>query len=146
MRLTGLMLVVGLVAMASASAALGADMMAAAKTELGTALTHAGFAAQYDAVAEVELHLHHVVNCLEGSAGKNYNMGAGNVCQGQGNGIFADLKDSGMAGAHALPYAEIADQVANWGLQQTMSKDLGRAKAAAAAAKAVIQLAMDNFK
>ncbi|TMI70735.1 MAG: hypothetical protein E6H05_13335 [Bacillati bacterium ANGP1] len=145
MRLTGLMLVVGLVAIIS-SAALGADMMAAAKTELGTASTHAGFAAQYDAVAEVELHLHHVVNCLEGPAGKNYNMGAGNVCQGQGNGIFADLKDSGMAGAHALPYAEIADQVANWGLQQTMSKDLGRAKAAAAAAKAVIQLAMDNFK
>jgi len=73
-------------------------------------------------------------------------MGAGNVCQGQGNGIVADREDSGMAGAHALPYAEIADQVANWGLQQTMSKDLGRAKAAAAAAKAVIQLAMDNFK
>jgi len=84
MRLMGVMLVVGLVAMVSASAALGADMMAAAKTELGTALTHAGFAAGYDAVAEVELHLHHVVNCLEGAAGKNYNMGAGNVCQGQG--------------------------------------------------------------
>src|SRR5256712_12509946 len=121
-------------------------MMAAAKTELGTALTHAGFAAQYDAVAEVELHLHHVVNCLEGPAGKNYNMGAGNVCQGQGNGIFADLKDSGVAGAHALPYAEIADQVADWGLQQTTAKVLGRAKAGAAGAKERSQPGIDDVK
>jgi hypothetical protein len=146
MRLTGLILIVGLVALGAASTTLGADMMSAANTELATALTHAGFAAQYDAVAEVELHLHHVVNCLEGPAGKNFYQTAGNVCQGQGNGIFADLKDSGMAGGHALPYAEIADQVANWGLQQTMAKDLGRAKAAAAVAKAVLQLAINNFK
>ncbi len=146
MRPIGLMLVVGVVALGAALPTLGADMMNAAKTELNTALTHAGFAAQYDAVAEVELHLHHVVNCLEGASGKNFNQQAGNVCQGQGNGIFADLKDSGMAGAHALPYAEIADQVANWGIQQTMTKDLGRAKAAATAAKAIIQLAVDNFK
>ena len=87
-----------------------------------------------------------MVNCLEGSAGKNFYQASGNVCQGQGNGIFADLKDSGMAGPHALPYAEVADQVANWGIQQTMAKDLGRAKAAAAVAKAVLQLAIDNFK
>src|SRR5205809_8100022 len=105
MRLMGVMLVVGLVAMVSVSAALGADMRAAAKTELGTALTYAGFAAGYDAVAEAEVHLHHVVNCLEGAAGKNYNMGAGDVCQGQGNGIFADLKCAGMAGTHAADHA-----------------------------------------
>ncbi len=146
MRLIGLVLVVGLAALISASTTLGADMTNAAKTELNTALTHAGFAAQYNTVAEVELHLHHVVNCLEGSSGKNFNQQAGNVCQGQGNGIFGDLKDSGMAGAHAMPFAEIADQVANWGIQQTMAKDVGRAQAAAAAAKAVIQLAIDNFK
>src|SRR5437879_7872920 len=139
MRLTGLMLVVGLVAMVSASAALGADMMAAAKTELGTALTHAGFAAQYDAVAEVELHLHHVVNCLEGSAGKNYNMGAGNVCQGQGNGIFADLKDSGMAGAHAAPYAQDRDQAATWGITSAMAKERRRAEAPAGAQNQVMK-------
>ncbi len=146
MRPIGLMLVAGLVALVAVSTTLGADMTNAAKTEFTTALTHAGFAAQYNTIAEVELHLHHVVNCLEWTSGKNFNQQAGNVCQGQGNGIFADLKDSGMAGAHALPYAEIADQVANWGIQQTMAKDIGRAKAAATAAKAVIQLAIDNFK
>src|SRR5256712_14219997 len=107
MRLTGLMLVVGLVAMIS-SAALGADMMAAAKTELGTASTHAGFAAQYDAVAEVELHLHHVVNCLEGSAGKNYNIGAGEVRSGPEHGIIAVLKRPGMTGTPSESLVAIA--------------------------------------
>ncbi len=105
---------VALAALVSASATLGADMTGAAKKELQTAQTHAGFAAGYDTAAEVELHLHHVVNCLEGASGKNFKKEAGNVCEGQGNGIFADLKESGMAGAHALPYAEIANQWVLW--------------------------------
>ncbi len=146
MRLIGLIAVVALVALVSTSATLGADMTGAAKKELQTAQTHAGFAAGYDTAAEVELHLHHVVNCLEGASGKNFKKEAGNVCEGQGNGIFADLKDSAMPGAHALPYAEIANQVAIWGIQQVMAKDLGRAKAAASAAKSILQQAQDNFK
>jgi hypothetical protein len=146
MRLLGSVLVVALLLLMSASTTLGADMMNAAKTELNTALTHAGFAAGYNAAAEIELHLHHVVNCLEGDKGKNYNEQAGNVCKGQGNGIFADLKDSGMAGAHALPFTEVADQVALWGIQQTMNKDVARAKSAAAVAKVTLQMAIDNFK
>lgn len=145
MRLIGLIVVASLVAL-STSATLGADMMGAAKKELKTAQTHAGFAAGYNTIAEVELHLHHVVNCLEGPQGKNFYAPSGNVCQGQGAGIFQDLKDSAMAGAHALPYAEIADQVAIWGIQQTMAKDLGRAKAAANAAKSILQMAQTNFK
>ncbi len=123
-----------------------ADMMGAAKTELGTAVTHAGFAAKYDAIAEVELHLHHVVNCLEGEQGKDFHAPSANVCKGQGNGIFQDLKDSGMAGAHALPYAEIANQVALWGIQQTMAKDIGRAKTAGSVAESVLKQAQANFK
>ncbi len=146
MRLTGLMLVVALVALVSASTTMGADMTGAAKTQLKTAVTQAGFAARYDTVDKIELALHHVVNCLEGASGKNYNEQSGNVCKGQGAGIFADLKDSGMPGAHALPFAEIADQVANWGIAQTMAKDLGRAQAAATVAKAVLQQAQANFK
>ncbi len=145
MRLIGLLVVASLVAL-STSATLGADMMGAAKKELQTAQTHAGFAAGYNTIAEVELHLHHVVNCLEGPQGKNFYAASGNVCQGQGAGGFQDLKDSGMGGAHALPYAEIADQIAIWGIQQTMAKDLGRAKAAANAAKSVLQMAQKNFK
>ncbi len=146
MRLIGLIVVASLVALGSTSATLGADMMGAAKKELQTAQTHAGFAAGYNTIALVELHLHHVVNCLEGSQGKNFHAPSKNVCEGQGAGGFQDLKDSGMAGAHALPYAEIADQIAIWGIQQTMAKDLGRAKVAANAAKSILQMAQKNFK
>jgi hypothetical protein len=140
--------IVGVAALAllPVSATQGADMMMAASNALKIASTHAGFAASYSTAAEVELHLHHVVNCLEGDNGKNYNKDAGNVCTGQGNGILVDLKSSGMAGAHASPYAEIADQVALWGIQQTMNKDIGRAHAAAAVAKDALDLAIGNFK
>ncbi len=137
---------IAVLALLPASATQGADMMVAASNSLKTALTHAGFAASYNTIAEVEQHLHHVVNCLEGDNGKNYNKDAGNPCMGQGTGILPDLKASGMAGAHASPYAEVADQVALWGIQQTMNKDIGRAHAAAAVAKDALQLATDNFK
>ncbi len=143
MKLTGLIAVVALVALVS-TITMGADMTGSAKKQLQTAQTHAGFAAGYDTIAEVELHLHHVANCLEGPSGKNFHAASKNVCEGSG--IFQDLKDSSMPGAHALPYAEIADQVALWGIQQTMAKDIGRAKAAATAAKSILQQAQDNFK
>lgn len=146
MRRLAFVLGIAVLALLPAPATQGADMMMAASNSLKTALTHAGFAASYTAVAEVEQHLHHVVNCLEGANGKNYNKDAGNPCMGQGNGILPDLKDSGMAGAHASPYAEVADQVALWGIQQTMNKDIGRAHAAASVAKSALQLAIDNFK
>ena len=146
MRRLAFILGVAVLAVLPVSATQGADMSMAASNSLKTAVTHSGFAASYTAVAEVEQHLHHVVNCLEGANGKNYNKDAGNPCMGQGNGILPDLKDSGMAGAHASPYAEVADQVALWGIQQTMNKDIGRAHAAASVAKAALQLALDNFK
>ncbi len=142
MRLTGIMLVVALVALVSASTTMGADITDAAKTQLKIAVAHANAAAGFDTIAEIELHLHRLVNCLEGASGKNYNEQAGNVCKG----LLADLKDSGSPGAHALPFAEIAHQIANWGLAQTMAKDIGRGKAAGAAAKAVLQQAEENFK
>jgi hypothetical protein len=146
MRRLGFVLGIAVLALLPVSTTQGADMMMATSNALKTASTHAGFAASYTTVAEVEQHLHHVVNCLEGENGKNYNKAAGNPCMGQGTGILVDLKGSGMAGAHAVPYAEIADQVALWGIQQTMNKDIGRAHAAAAVAKDALQLAIDNFK
>lgn len=146
MKRLGLVLGVAVLALLPVSATQGADMMMAASNALKTASTHAGFAASYTTIAEVEQHLHHVVNCLEGANGKNYNKDAGNPCMGQGNGILEDLKSSGMAGAHASPYAEVADQVALWGIQQTMNKDIGRAHAAAAVAKDAVDLAIGNFK
>lgn len=66
----------------------------ALQTEVKTALTHAGFAAKYDTLKEVTLHLHHVINCLVGSKDKMFDASAGNPCEGQGNGIVADLPAS----------------------------------------------------
>ncbi len=61
-------------------------------TELKTAITHAGFAQKYETQKEVTLHLHHVLNCLVGPNDKMFDTGAGNPCQGQGNGILSDIK------------------------------------------------------
>ena len=60
--------------------------------ELRTAITHAGFAAKYDTMKEVSLHLHHVVNCLVGEGDPLFDKAAGNPCQGQGKGILPDIK------------------------------------------------------
>jgi hypothetical protein len=118
-----------------------------ARRELQTAIAHAKEGARAGSITNIELHLHHVVNCIEGKSGKNYFQDSGDVCEGiRGNGLFADLKDSSMAGAHALPYAEIANQVALWGLGQGMAKNIAGAKAAAEMTKLVLEQAEANFK
>ena len=38
--------------------------------ELKTAVSHAGFAAKYETMKEVTLHLHHALNCLVGPQDK----------------------------------------------------------------------------
>ncbi len=146
MRLVEMLLVVVVGTLATGSAVLGADMTSAARKELATAISEAGLAAGFSTPAQIERTLHRIVNCLEGNSGKNFHKESGDVCEGQGNGIFIDLKDSGMAGAHALPYAEIANQVALWGLAQAMAKDVGKAKAAAAVTKSVLEQSVENFK
>ncbi|HEV8340483.1 MAG TPA: hypothetical protein VGR25_12640 [bacterium] len=146
MRVLGILTMLAAATLALTSATLGADMTNAARRQLDTAITHAGLAAGYNSIPEVELHLHHVVNCIEGKSGKNYFKGSGDVCEGMGRGLLADLKDAGMAGAHAAPYAEIGNQVALWGIAKTMAKDVGRAKAAAQMAKLVLEQAKANFK
>lgn len=146
MRISGMLLMLALAALVLTSAAQSADMTNAARRELTTAITHAGLAAGYNNAAEIELHLHHVVNCIEGKSGKNYFKPSGDVCEGMGNGLLADLKDARMAGAHAAPYVEIGSQVGLWGIAQGMAKDVGRAKAAAQMAKLVLEQAKVNFK
>lgn len=138
-------IILGLV-LAMATTASGAMMSGPADLELQTAIAHAGLAAQQTRVAQIEFHLHHVINCIEGQEGKNYFAGSGDVCQGMGRGLLADLNAAGMAGGHALPYAEIAQSVAVWGVAQGMRKDSARARAAAEVAQAALQRAKANFK
>ncbi|HYM91419.1 MAG TPA: hypothetical protein VEW91_07295, partial [bacterium] len=75
----------------------GAAMMMGAdvKKELQTAMFHAVELAQRgNVVATSQLHVQHVINCLEGPNGANFKAAAGYPCQGMGNGIIPDLKDA----------------------------------------------------
>jgi hypothetical protein len=95
--------------------------------ELRTAMTHAGFAAKYEALKEVTMHLHHTLNCLVGPQDKLFDVSAGNPCQGQGNGYLPDLKAA--KGETAAYYdAWWAAQIAG---QAVTSNNLDAAKAAA---------------
>ncbi len=97
------------------------------KTQIKTAVTHAGFAASGSAMGYVQQHLGHALNCIEGSKGKNFNASWGNVCEGQGNGILVDLK-AAPGGAALMSDAEKADTMAVAGLK---AKNLDEAKNAA---------------
>jgi hypothetical protein len=62
--------------------------------EVSTAANHAGLAAKATDLKGVQMHLHHVVNCLVGPKDSNFDQAAGNPCNGQGNGAIADTKDA----------------------------------------------------
>lgn len=88
-----------------------------AEAQLQTALIHAGkLLEQGLGILAPQVHLQHVINCLEGSDGKNFKAAVGHVCMGQGNGILPDLKAAVTAkekGAEvALYYATVAWTVA----------------------------------
>ncbi|HLJ62014.1 MAG TPA: hypothetical protein VKZ50_19985 [bacterium] len=100
------------------------------QTELKTATFHAGELAQKaNALAAVQLHTHHVLNCLEGPNGPDFFAQAGNPCQGQGNGIIPDLQAAVM---HMMPGAQSALQEAmisqSLAKQALASKDINEAQ------------------
>ena len=73
-----------------------------------TAMKHADMAANAKSVKEIQMHLHHVLNCLEGKSGKDYNASFGDPCNGQG--ALATLKNGtpGMARAdNAIALARV---------------------------------------
>jgi len=87
----------------------------AARTQLTTTIFHSGELAQRGtAVAGTQLHLRHVINCLEGDKGPDFTAAVGNPCQGQGSGIINDLRTAVAAGA---PGAEQAQRFANVALK-----------------------------
>ena len=103
--------------------------------ELKTAITHAGFAGKYDALKEVSLHLHHVINCVVGPQDKMFDAAAGNPCQSQGNGFLPDLK--AKKGEDAQYYQ--VQWVARIASQAIASNNLQEAKAAARIASLVLE-------
>ncbi|HIJ62990.1 MAG TPA: hypothetical protein HPQ04_09900 [Rhodospirillaceae bacterium] len=61
-----------------------------ANQEIATAVTHAGLAAGSGEQKVVSMHLHHVVNCLVGPNGADFDASAGNPCKDQGAGALVD--------------------------------------------------------
>jgi hypothetical protein len=59
--------------------------------EISTALQHAGMSAGSSTIADVHMHLHHVLNCLEGPSGQGYDSTAEDPCKGQGTGAINDV-------------------------------------------------------
>ena len=64
--------------------AISATATAKAPDSFLTAAEHAGMAAQAEQLGEIHQHLQHVLNCLEGSTGKDFKASAGNPCTGKG--------------------------------------------------------------
>ncbi len=100
--------------------------------QLKTAQTHATNAARAETMRDSLWHLGHVVNCLEGARGKNYDAKNLNPCQGQGAGVIPDLEGAAQSGqmgmSSALDMARKADQLALDTLKLT---DLTQVKAGA---------------
>ena len=63
-----------------------------AQREISTAITHASLAEKMTNVNQVDLHLHHVINCLVGAKGVGFDAKAGDPCLGMGNGAINDYK------------------------------------------------------
>jgi hypothetical protein len=81
----------GLAAAAGVLLLLATPATAAEPTkEISTAATHAGLAAGSTDLKMVQTHLQHVINCLEGPQGKNYDAKQLNPCKDQGTGAIPD--------------------------------------------------------
>ncbi|HKT18751.1 MAG TPA: hypothetical protein VJR47_11960 [Stellaceae bacterium] len=105
-----------------------------AAKEVTTAATHAGLAAAAKDMKDVQMHLHHTVNCLVGPAGAGFDTKEANPCKDQGNGAIPDTKDPGKLAA----LRDALTQVNN-GLKQT---DMAAAQKDASAAQGLIKKAM----
>ena len=82
------------------AAALGAVVMlpavalADAASEIATATDHVGYAVAGLNIDAIHMHLHHAVNCLEGSSGKDFDSGNDNPCAKTGKGAIPDTTDA----------------------------------------------------
>jgi hypothetical protein len=119
-----------LVLLASSHAAVAAD----AAKEISMAAAHAGMAAGSADMKMVQMHLHHVMNCLSGPGGMGYDAAQGNPCKDLGMGA---IPDSAMDKRMGL---EAALKMASDG---AMEMDMTKAKEKAAATQAALsKLAM----
>lgn len=150
-RLMGMMLAVGLVVWIAATALAqggGYDYGtqpaggSKAQTQLQTAILHAKNSAGSGAMASAVSHLGHVLNCIEGTKGKNFNASWGHVCQGQGDGILTDIKGERNA-AGVMLVLDTADELAGAGVK---AGNLASVQNAARGVAALLQIVTDGTR
>lgn len=112
------------------------------ETQLRTAIDHARNSAGSGAMASAVSHLGHVLNCIEGTRGKNFNSSWGHVCQGQGDGILTDIKGA-KNGENVMLVLEAADSLATSGVK---ARDLTAVQNAARGTGALLQVVLDGIK
>ena len=91
-----------------AAQAAGAD--SATSRQVATATAHAGMALGASDLGMVHVHLHHVVNCLVGPAGKAFDAKAGDPCKGMGQGAIVDAKGDAATEARLHTAVSEAEQ------------------------------------
>jgi hypothetical protein len=94
--------------------------------EVSTALAHAEMAVAAKDLKTVDMHLHHVVNCIVGTKGQGFDASAGDPCKDMGDGA---LNDSTMDKALHTKLEDVLHE-ADRGLKD---KSYGGAKKAAEA-------------
>ncbi|MHB8535283.1 MAG: hypothetical protein ACYDBW_07550 [Sulfuricaulis sp.] len=126
-----------LIVVAGLSLGLALPAWADAKMEIKTATEHASFAVNAKTTAQTHMHLHHVINCLVGTNGEDFDATAGNPCQGMGGGA---LKDSaGSQGTESLLNQSL--RLAKIGIE---IGDHHSAQAVALATRNLLRLAENN--
>lgn len=118
--------------------ALAASTPSSAK-EIKTAVEHAGFAIKSKSTNDVHKHLHHVINCLVGTNGEDFDAAVGNPCQGMGDGALKDA--SGSEGTEGLLNQSL--RLAKVGVEV---KDHRAAQAVAVATRDLLRLAEKDGK
>lgn len=150
-QLMGMMLVAGLVVWIAATALAqggGYDYGtqpaggSKAQTQLQTAILHAKNSAGSGAMASAVSHLGHVLNCIEGTKGKNFNASWGHVCQGQGDGILTDIRGERNA-AGVMLVLDTADELAGAGVK---AGNLASVQNAARGVAALLQIVTDGTR
>ncbi|OOG61591.1 hypothetical protein B0E46_16675 [Rhodanobacter sp. B04] len=87
----------------------------AVSKQVGTASAHAGMALGAADLKTAHAHLHHVINCLVGPSGKEFDAQEANPCKGQGQGAIVDAK--GDAASESRLHAALTE--AEHGLKST---------------------------
>ena len=87
--------------------------------EVDTTVIHAEHAYQGGQVSEIHDHLHHVINCLEGPNGPDFDNKAEDPCAHMGGGALNDVP----AGSDAHKNLERALSDAKTGLKKTKTRD-----------------------